>query len=66
MMMILNRTMKYSLQLFLLLISAFVAKGQIKGPIENVIITSQKEKTRVYTENGELRVNVSPKDVLRL
>ena len=56
--------MKYSLQIFFLLLSAFVTKGQTKGPLENVIITSQKEKTRVYTENGELHVNVSPKDVL--
>ncbi|RRB04660.1 hypothetical protein [Larkinella rosea] len=57
---------KHLLLTFLLSITALMTQGQNKGSLENVVITSQKEKTRVYTENGELRVNVSPKDVARL
>lgn len=57
--------MKYSLQTFLLVLCTFVTKGQTTSPLETIIITSQKEKTRVYSENGELHVNVSPKDVLK-
>jgi len=38
--------------------------GRSKSPPENVVITSQKEKTQVRTyENGELLINVSTKDV---
>lgn len=58
--------MKYPLLLFFVLICAIVAPGQTKDPLENVVITSEKEKTQVCTnENGELHVNVSPKDVLK-
>jgi hypothetical protein len=40
--------------------------GQTKNPPENVVITSIEDKTQVLTnENGELLINVSPKDVLR-
>jgi hypothetical protein len=56
--------MKFVLPVFLLFICAFAAKAQ-KGPLDQVVITSQKEKTRVYTENGTLQVNVSPKEVRR-
>ncbi len=43
-----------------------VAQGQTERPSENVVITSEKNKTRVRTdENGELHVNISPKDVSR-
>jgi hypothetical protein len=38
--------------------------GQAKVPVENVSISSEKKKTDVKTsENGELQVNVSPKDL---
>ena len=39
-----------------------VSHGQTKNPSENVVITSNKNKTQVRTnENGELLVNVSPR-----
>jgi hypothetical protein len=58
--------MKYPLLLFFVLTCAIVAPGQTKGPLENVVITSKKEKTQVRTnENGELLVNVSPRDALK-
>lgn len=58
--------MKRTLLMLLCLICALVAQGQTKDPLENVVITSQKEKTRVYTsENGELHLNISPKDVAK-
>ncbi|HRO45184.1 hypothetical protein [Agriterribacter sp.] len=49
----------------LFFLSTFVmdAQAQVWGVPEQVVITSKKEKTRVHTnENGELQVNVSPKD----
>ena len=56
--------MKYWIILFFLLSCVMVANGQTKDPLENVVITSKKGKTQVRTtENGELHVNVSPKDV---
>ncbi len=58
--------MKYVFLLFFLLTCIIVAQGQTKDPLENVVITSKKKKTQVRTnENGELHVNVSPKDVLK-
>ncbi len=43
-----------------------MVQGQTKKPVENVMITSEKGKTQVRTnENGTLLVNVSPKDVLK-
>ncbi|WP_111631445.1 hypothetical protein [Larkinella arboricola] len=58
--------MKYTLLTFLLVIFALVTNGQPKSPLDPVVITSEKGKTRVYTnENGALQVNVSPKDVAR-
>ena len=58
--------MKYMLLLFFSLTFVIVARGQTKGPFENVVITSNKEKTQVRTnENGELHINVSPKDALK-
>ena len=58
--------MKYMLLLFFLFSCVIVAQGQTKSPLENVVITSKKKKTQVRTnENGELHVNVSPKDVLK-
>ena len=56
--------MKYMLLLFFLFSSVIVTRGQTLSPLENVVITSKKKKTQVRTnENGELHVNVSPKDV---
>ncbi|MDO9613496.1 MAG: hypothetical protein Q7J86_03105, partial [Bacteroidota bacterium] len=57
--------MKYTLLIFFLFSSILgMAQGQAKSPSENVVITSKKGKTHVQTnENGELHLNVSPKDV---
>ncbi len=58
--------MKYSLLLLLLFSCAIVSQGQTESSLENVVITSNKEKTKVRTnENGELNVNVSPKNVAK-
>lgn len=58
--------MKYMLLVFFSLTSVVVAIGQTKGPLDNVVITSKKEKTQVRTnEKGELHINVSPKDALK-
>lgn len=55
--------MKYMLLLFFLFSSVIVTRGQTLSPHENVVITSKKKNTQVRTnENGELHVNVSPKD----
>ena len=57
--------MKYILLFFFSLTFVIVARGQTKDPLENVVITSKKKLTKVRTNrNGELHVNVSPKDVL--
>ena len=56
--------MKYTLLFFFLSTFVMGAQGQTQSPPEQVVITSKKEKTRVsINENGELQVNVSPKDV---
>jgi hypothetical protein len=60
--------MKYTLLFsFLSFTLAFgIAQGQTKGPHENVVITSDRNKTEVHTnEKGELIINVSKKDVLK-
>ena len=59
--------MQYMLLLFSLFTGIFsMAQGQTKTPSENVVITSTKNKTQVNTnENGELKVNVSPEDVIK-
>ncbi len=55
--------MKYKL-LILLHFCALSTFGQNKDLRENIVITSQNEKTTVNIgENGELQINVSPKDV---
>jgi hypothetical protein len=51
--------------LVFLQMGAFVTNAQNNSSVENVMITSLKEKTRVYSENGELHLNVNPKDVLK-
>jgi len=59
--------MKNRLLLFLLLASAFVAQGQTGASTEKVVITSQKKKTQVRSnEKGELEVNVSPERFVNL
>ena len=56
---------KYVLLMFLST-WAIVAPGQISDPLEQVVITSDQQKTQVRPhENGELHVNVSPEDVSR-
>jgi len=43
-----------------------VGQGQAQSPLESVVITSKKKKTRVRTnEKGVLYVNVSPRNVLK-
>lgn len=49
---------------FFFLSSTTIALGQTENPSEKVVITSLNQKTGVSThENGELRANVSPRDV---
>ena len=56
--------MKFYLLFFTLLCYIIVAQAQTQNPSETVMLTSQKGKTQVQTnENGELLVNVSPKNV---
>lgn len=57
--------MKYVHFFFFLFSCVFsMAQGQVKSTSENVVITYDKNKTRVLTnEKGELQINVSPKDV---
>jgi len=59
--------MKNLLLVIFLFTSMFgMIMGQTKNPLENVVITSEKDKTRVRTnENGELIINVSPEDILK-
>jgi hypothetical protein len=59
--------MKYTLLFFFSFASVFnIAQGQTKSPLENVLITSKKNKTEVRTnKKGELLVNVSKKDLLK-
>ncbi|AEI50789.1 hypothetical protein [Runella slithyformis] len=55
--------MKYTFLSCLFFIGALIARGQTKDPLEHIIITSENRKTQVTAhENGELHVNVSPKD----
>jgi hypothetical protein len=56
--------MKLIFSIIFLFFSVFsIAQGPAISPAEDVIITSGKSKTRVRTgENGELTINVSPKD----
>lgn len=58
--------MKYTILTFLLFRSALMALGQSKTSPEQVVITSEKGKTRVVVqENGALHLNVSPKAVAK-
>lgn len=57
--------MKYLHLLFFIFSCVFsMAQGQAKKTPENVMITYEKNKTQISTnEKGELLINVSPKDV---
>jgi hypothetical protein len=57
--------MKNMLLFFFLFCGLFsMANGQTRNPIDNVVITSEKDKTQVRTnENGDLLINVTPKDL---
>ena len=56
--------MKYIFLLSFSFIFIALTKGQTIDPLESVVITSEKNKIRVHSnEKGELQVNVSPKDV---
>lgn len=58
--------MKQVFLLSFLLSCVIVAQGQTKDPLEKVMITSNKKKTQVRAgENGELLINVSPKDIAK-
>ena len=62
----LTNMMKYGFLMLLLLMGAFVTQAQTKVSPENVVITSQEKKTRVYTnETGSLHVNVSLKNIAK-
>jgi hypothetical protein len=57
---------KYTLLAILLLNCVFITRGQDKKPVEDVVVTSQKGANQVFVdENGQLHVNVIPKDVVR-
>jgi len=56
-----TRRITYVILMFLVPVTALVAQVQNENVHEQVIITAQDKKTRVYTtENGGLQVNVSP------
>jgi len=56
----------YVLFLFLIISTLNKVLGQSKNMSENVVITYQKSETKLQTnENGELQLNVSPKDLHR-
>jgi hypothetical protein len=58
--------MKTILLFFFLFSSVLRVQGQTKNAAENVVITYEKDKTWVRTnENGELIINVSPEDLLK-
>jgi hypothetical protein len=58
--------MKYLLVVLLLFSSAIMTLAQTKSSLEDVVITSKKKITQVSTnENGQLQVNVAPKDAAK-
>lgn len=60
-------TWKGILLCVLLLFQVIVASAQTESSAEKIAITSLNQKTQVRTnEKGELEVNVSPKDLLRI
>lgn len=57
--------MKHFRLLILFFSCVLIAQGQTGSSLDKVVITSEKKKTQVRIhENGELHVNVSPKNVL--
>lgn len=58
--------MKHTLLTFLLSITALVSQGQTKALSESIVITSEKGKISLVVQpNGELHLNVPPKDVAK-
>ena len=55
----------YTVFVFLFSFCPFLTLGQNKGRIDDIVISSEKGKTRVHIENEVLHVNVVPKDVLK-
>ncbi len=56
--------MKYLILFSYLFSYVIVSQGQAIKPDQEVVITSEKKKTQVTTnENGQLQVNVSPKSI---
>ncbi len=56
---------RYMLRYFLLFLG-LTSMGQNNDPLENVVITYQKDTTFVRSiENGNLQINVSPEDVIK-
>ena len=56
---------RYTLFIFLLF-TALAARAQLTDTREEVVITSEKGKTLVSTgKNGELQINVAPKEIAR-
>jgi hypothetical protein len=55
---------KHTLILFLLF-CASVTNAQNNALVENVVISSETGGTRVFTENGTLHLNVTPKDAAK-
>jgi hypothetical protein len=60
--------MKHMLLFFFLFASIWgIAQEQTQSPKENVVITTNKKKTQVRTnETGELQIDVSQKDLLQI
>lgn len=62
----LTRWLTYGVLTCLLSTGTLVAQAQPKGSPAQVVITSQKGKTQVYaTENGDLQVTVSPRNIAK-
>jgi len=58
---------KLFVAIFLFISALCTTVGQAGNPPEKVVINSDNDKTRVQTnENGELLINVSPKDARRI
>ncbi|WP_149239745.1 hypothetical protein [Dyadobacter sp. 32] len=57
---------KKTLLLFIFLSYSLASLAQKRGSLENTVITSEKGEIRVQTgENGELKINVEPKDITK-
>lgn len=56
---------KYTSLVFFFLICLSVTQGQNKKPLEILVNSSANQQSEVFTENGQLHVNVSSKDASR-